>query len=298
MNNDLKAMENVNMAMVIRSEELNEILQSVGAPFRVQYTQKFKPNGMRDAYVLDGCESADTKCSPIVYMGDWWNLSNQELVNVLIDIYKNTTFEKSVGLLIKDREYVLAHMHAKVMSLDNLSNIKSSDMVAIPYLDMLITFYIVLSDDLDRQQTVNLNAYLLDALELNIEEVMDAAMKNLHKEVRMATMAEMLGVLVDDEFGIDIPEMYILTNTSGLFGASCLISSDLIQNMENKIGKKVYLIPSSLHEIIAVPESITNDVEELLAMVKEVNRSGIVGPEDILTNSVYRLIDGDIQICK
>lgn len=51
------------------------------------------------------------------------------------------------------------------------------------------------------------------------------------------------------------------------------------------ICKPYYILPSSIHEVLAVPTEI-GDVNELRTMVKEVNKT--LKEEDILSNKVYK----------
>ena len=53
-----------------------------------------------------------------------------------------------------------------------------------------------------------------------------------------------------------------------------------------KMNGDFYILPSSIHELLAVPVS-TAEIEELRQMVKEVNDNE-VAPEEILGYEVYR----------
>lgn len=283
----------LNMAMAIREKEINHILEGMNAPFRVKTTKQFKNNTMMDAYILDGLEDSDEaiKCSPILYLGPWWEMSNEEFVDYLIDIFENDNIDKKLGLLVQNKDYMMDHMHAKLTSAEYLSLIEENDIVAVPYLDMLITFYSVIEEGTEEKKTVSIDHKILDSLDLNMDEIMNMAMENVKKECHVISMTEFFDIEEEQD-------MHIITNQSGLFGASCLLCPDLISDLEKKMGDKLYLLPSSLHEIIAVLASSVDNVNSLAEIVSEINGSGVVREEDVLTNSVYELADGKIQICK
>jgi hypothetical protein len=52
------------------------------------------------------------------------------------------------------------------------------------------------------------------------------------------------------------------------------------------IGSGYYVLPSSIHECILVPESAGINEKELCDMVKQANRS-VVEPKDVLSDNVY-----------
>ena len=53
-----------------------------------------------------------------------------------------------------------------------------------------------------------------------------------------------------------------------------------------KLGKNFYILPSSVHEVILLPEDKVSSSENLLTMVMEVNRTQLA-PEEVLSDAVY-----------
>ena len=56
-----------------------------------------------------------------------------------------------------------------------------------------------------------------------------------------------------------------------------------------------YILPSSIHEVILVPESFGLEPERMQEMVKEINQTG-VAPEEVLSDSVYYFDGEEIRI--
>lgn len=79
--------------------------------------------------------------------------------------------------------------------------------------------------------------------------------------------------------------LLILTNRSGVFGAAALFLPDIIDRIHSCIGNSFFAIPSSIHEIIIVPESNHINAEALSAMCREAN-STVVELKDILSDHV------------
>lgn len=80
--------------------------------------------------------------------------------------------------------------------------------------------------------------------------------------------------------------MWIITNSKGISGAVNMIFEKNLHELSKGMGDDLYILPSSIHEVIAVPASM-GDPEELANMVLEVN-SSVVDVSERLSNQVYR----------
>lgn len=84
----------------------------------------------------------------------------------------------------------------------------------------------------------------------------------------------------------DVGAMYVLTTESGNLGASALFYPDVKEKAAELLGCGFYVLPSSTHETILVPDSAGIDEKELCSMVKQANRA-VVEPKDVLSDNVY-----------
>ena len=80
-----------------------------------------------------------------------------------------------------------------------------------------------------------------------------------------------------------LPLLFFLTETV-LFCLSLIFEKNLFE-LSKGLGDDLYILPSSIHEVIAVPSSL-GDPEELASMVQEVNMS-VVDVSERLSNQVY-----------
>ena len=86
--------------------------------------------------------------------------------------------------------------------------------------------------------------------------------------------------------------MYVITNDVGINGAVSMLYEDGLHNLAEHIGSDLYILPSSIHEVIAVSADMGNPTE-LADMVSEVNMSAVaIG--DRLSNQVYHY-DKDLR---
>lgn len=81
-------------------------------------------------------------------------------------------------------------------------------------------------------------------------------------------------------------QMYVLTNQSKIHGASCILYEDVLRDFSDKLGRDLYILPSSIHEVILLPKTESFDRDGLNCMVQEVNRDG-VSMDEVLSDHVY-----------
>ena len=79
---------------------------------------------------------------------------------------------------------------------------------------------------------------------------------------------------------------------SKLFGAASMLYEEPIHELAEQVGGDLYILPSSVHEVIAVPADFGSP-EELAEMVYEINMEQ-VDINDRLSNQVYHY-DRDLR---
>jgi len=83
-----------------------------------------------------------------------------------------------------------------------------------------------------------------------------------------------------------LPDMVILTNNRQTFGASCILYQNALKTCAEILDRNLFILPSSVHEVILIPDRGQHTNESLLEMVREVNRTQ-VEPEEWLADAVY-----------
>ncbi len=99
------------------------------------------------------------------------------------------------------------------------------------------------------------------------------------------------------EGNLDSSEIYVLTNESGMFGASVMLQDQILRRVSERLGYPIYVLPSSVHEILIVPKTEDYDPKLLKETVEGVN-STVVSEYDFLSDSVYEFdVQNGIRIC-
>lgn len=139
----------------------------------------------------------------------------------------------------------------------------------------------------------------MKAFKVDKDELYDLAYRNT-KELFPPKLMSMRDVLVElmradgtpDEmidmmFPTDAPEMYVISNDKQFNGAVSVLYTDELSKLADEKECDFAILPSSVHEVIAVPVAINSlSVEEMADMVHTINM-GVVSEKDRLSNQVY-----------
>lgn len=86
-------------------------------------------------------------------------------------------------------------------------------------------------------------------------------------------------------FGDNASDMYVITNTECYLGAVNILYSNLLHNLAYDFGSNLFILPSSIHEVIVLPDH-GYSVDELREIVHDVNLHEVT-LEEQLSDSVY-----------
>lgn len=89
------------------------------------------------------------------------------------------------------------------------------------------------------------------------------------------------------QFLVEKIPMYVLTNRQKLNGAACMLYPGVLKQFAGKVGRDLYILPSSVHEVILVPVEDQIDQEALRDIVTDINRTQVAADE-VLSDSIYR----------
>lgn len=75
--------------------------------------------------------------------------------------------------------------------------------------------------------------------------------------------------------------MFCLTNAQKMNGASLLLQEDIRKQIGECLGSNYFVLPSSIHEVLILPDNGLFEVPELNAMVNEVNETQVERQEQL-----------------
>lgn len=161
--------------------------------------------------------------------------------------------------------------------------------------DLAVVYRFIMESNEDGRASILVNNDLIERMGVTHEQLRADALEN-SPEIRPVViqgmnevMKEMMGPEAYEMFGIpdDTEEMmFIATVPDKNSGAGVLAYQDFMDQAAEKIGGDFYVIPSSIHEILLVPDNGEVQAEGLKEMVQEVNATE-VSPEEKLSDNVY-----------
>ena len=154
--------------------------------------------------------------------------------------------------------------------------------------DLAVTFRWVAHIDNDGVSTSLITNRQVKEWGVSVNDLVLAAQQNTPRlfPAKIVDIEEMLaGKMSFILYPSTIP-MYILTNEQEVNGASALLYGDVLKDFANKKGTDMYILPSSIHEVILLPSDRINDPTKLLSMVHDANTT-VVSIGDVLSDSVY-----------
>lgn len=163
------------------------------------------------------------------------------------------------------------------------------------FLDLAIVFYYLLESGSSGTATILIRNQHLSYWNISADELYPLALANTPKllSCELRSMADILTELFPQEASAMLKEaagsgwtMYVLTNQHRLNGAIGILYPHLLKDFANRIGSDLYILPSSIHEVLLIPASGSISGSELSAMVQEVNDSHL-SPEEVLSDHVY-----------
>lgn len=175
-------------------------------------------------------------------------------------------------------------------------------LVSTPLLDLSIA-YIIRGDD---GKCVKINRTMLKSYGISRQTLHELAIENMQKDgYRFEAMENLLNdMLQETDLGEDMlplnefqnRKMYVLTNTERLYGAAGILDKKLIRDFAGN--RNFFILPSSLHETIFVPDDNVVDSEEMNKMVAEINEAIVTKEEWLSDHSYYYDFQKDeIRMC-
>ena len=173
--------------------------------------------------------------------------------------------------------------------------------------DLAITFHIMLDQSDKGTATTMINDNMMEAYGIDLDQLYQDALLNspVICTAQIENMGEALSrMMIEDmksagappeviqEMEKDLKEsnkdnpMTIITNDRLVDGASAIFYPGVMDLVGERMQGDYFILPSSVHETLVVPDDGRVSLQELTDMVKEVNMTQ-VNPEDQLTDQVY-----------
>ena len=240
----------------------------------------------------------DINISPTIYLEEYYRQfqnggSLEHITSDILRLYNEVRFQKSWG---EEKLYDYSQVKEKVIY--RLVNYESNEKMLrnvpyIVYLDLAIVFCVLLEVTKYGTATMAIRNDHLDLWGVEKEELYRQASENTSKFLPddFSSMSAVIEELTEESeahisFEDKEEEMYVLSNRIHSYGAAAILYSGRMEGIGMYLKSNYYILPSSVHEVIVVPEKAAVEKEELSAMVAEINRTQVEA-EEVLSDHAY-----------
>lgn len=226
---------------------------------------------------------------PTVYVNHYYQerLSEDEFIKIADTVLK---MQRECGLLPQQEleEMMDFHIMRERIRCRLISREKNEALLKevpwLPWLDLAIVFYLQVPKRVVKHATALIHTSHMNFWGVTPEEICHAAAENMAKmQVFLEPMETFLG---DMDFEPLSSGMHILSNSRKIFGAVAIIDPKIQRMCLERLGESFYILPSSIHEVLLLPESLATTREELDQLIQEVNEA-CVSREEYLSDHAY-----------
>lgn len=277
-------------------QQLLALLQKqLGSDYSLTIQDIIKNNGIH----LDGLTlvSPDYNVSPTIYLNHFFRQyeSGKNLSAICQDILHIYRQNRPLGNIdvsfFTDYDMVKSHIIFKLIHYQKNKELLA-DVPHFRFLDLAIVFCCLVKHDFNGNATILIHNHHLTFWNINADDLYLLAQENTPRLLKsdLRSMADMLhelsaGAIASQTFPSS-PALYVLTNENKLNGAVCMLYPDLLKKFADRMDSDLYILPSSVHEVLLLSARFTHTKKELSAMIQEVNTSQLT-PEEILSDHAY-----------
>lgn len=276
------------------ADELEREIRKQGTEIREIDREVIRKNNdvCLDALILRG---EDRRIAPAIYLQQLFDMHLQGLTVERIAADVVNTFRQSSMKPLPEilevfesydqiRERIYCRLVNRERNRDSISSLCSED-----WLDLSVTYYCRLSSEDLGCGTVRIQKAFPKRWGVTEETMREDAWTNTMRDLPpllqpLSQAMEDMGWKQPEDAGL--MQLYLLSNREKVFGAVSIACPGQAEAVAKEIGGSYYMIPSSIHECLILPDEGRQSVEDLNAMVQEVNRTQ-VSPEEVLADHVY-----------
>lgn len=277
------------------------IYQEVASRYESCATVHLSTFTKNNGVLLDGliiCENG-SRVSPNLYLNDYYDLlmegeTKEEILRKIISQY-----EKAKNLPDFNPDMFNDFAEVKDRIIFRLINQASNqalleDVPFIPFLDLAIVFSVMVDINEDNYGTVLIHNSMIEEWGIAPDELFEVAKANTYQTLRpdFLPLEELVNTMVPatekELFSEVTPSfpMYVLSNIKRFHGAGVICYPEYLKELSERLEQDLYVIPSSIHEVLIIPMSSDINLETLSDMVRQVNATQ-VAPEEVLSNHAY-----------
>lgn len=295
-------------------EQIKETVGSLlGEEYNVRLVKTDKLNGLTLMSLV--ILKKEDNIAPNIYLEPYYsefqiNGKIELIADSIISLYHSANKRMELaGIPFTDYLTVKNQLFCKLINYDKNRSLLNN-IPHIRYLDLAVIFCILVKKDSEGLASITVKNELMEQWAVTTDSLYEKAIENtpLLFKPSVQPMEDIIKGIIGDQYpsgeGTDdmdelLPELLIQQNSSsqnppmlvcgnqyGLGGAAYLLQKDELHKLSHKLNSNLYILPSSVHELIIIPYTDRISKDDLLIMVQDVNATQ-VAPDEFLADNVY-----------
>ncbi len=241
---------------------------------------------------------ADKNVAPTIYIDRCieevltQNITVEDAVNEIVRIYEKHKDENPISKgFALNKDYILGKVEFKLVNKE-MNKELLEEVPHREFLDLAVMYVVVVERDENGVASFLVRNEMLEAYGLTMEELEEAAVKNTYNAgFEKTSMTQIMAQMTGCDMGLSEEDnpMYIISNRARYNGANAMLFTQMFEDLAEKYESDLFILPSSIHEVLAIPVMAGMSENYLRGIVNEVN-STQVSMEERLSNSVYKFI--------
>lgn len=275
--------------------------EKMGEDYEIKVTKVVKNNDIHLTGVIM-MKKADS-VSPTIYLEELYQeycagTDIQEIVDKIAELYEAQLRDIKLDMnFFSDFKYVKGRIFHKIIHYEKNKKLLE-DVPHFKWCDLAVVFYYAMEEEILGRASVLIHNNHLDMWEQSVDALYRIAQENMRRSMpeMLVPMWELIESITGGRSeGAEDIRMYVLTNRDKLYGASAMLYSDKIRELADKLQSDLLILPSSVHEVLLLPDDREKEYDFYRRMVEEVNTTQ-VEPEEILSYSLYRYVREKAEI--
>ena len=293
------------MGKAFGDEILRRLTETAEQGCSVSMEQVDKNNGQKREGIVIRAE--ESRISPVFYLEVMYEqylqgMSLDELIEGIWQFYWDEASKQQFDVNdFTDWSRVKSRLFLRVVSTD-MNREAMETTIHKEILDLSAVVYVRLDHPVgDGVASVMVRKEHLALWQQHEEDVYALALQNTRQEnisfvsitnaISRMLSGEERELLFDDERMAMESPLFVLTNEAQLFGAVYMLLPEIMDRIADEKGDDLYILPSSIHEILVLAASKVHNLSCLRDLVQDVNEMQ-VPVEQRLSNHVYRYSKG------
>ena len=279
-----------------------EVRKRTGLPTTL--CNRMKNNGIKRRGIVIAVEGRDI--APVISLEEYYNafehgMKIESVIEEILDLNATIKVEREFHPdSISDYDSIKGRIIFSIINTQkNVELLKKNPHREIE--DLSIVYKILLEESELGDAVISITNEFLENWKVNEEDLWTASEENTKRifPAEFFTMTSALTELMEERKATENlltgkktgirDRMYVLSNKKRSEGAACLAYPGILETIAGILHRNYYILPSSIHEVIVLPDRGELEVKEINEMVKDINECEL-DPEDVLSDHCYKYL--------